>query len=199
VWLLARLPEDVRVLGDVVEPYLVFTNSHDGDGSVRVAVTPVRVVCMNTLNLALRTAARSWRAAHTGDMQAKLAAAADTLKLAARYIGTLSEEAEALADKPISRQTLIDVVETLLPMPDGAGAKKTANVSRARVELLRRYDRPDIRRFRGTAWGALNAVGDFAAHVGPVKYTPMYRENQFARIVDGHPLLDRAYDMLKAA
>lgn len=44
------------VTGGRVVPYLLFSNGHDGRHAVRVAVTPIRVVCQNTLNLALRKA-----------------------------------------------------------------------------------------------------------------------------------------------
>lgn len=68
VWMLAKL-EDRIITDELIEPYLVFTNSHDGTGAVRVAITPVRVVCQNTLNLALQTAERQWSCAHKGDIQ----------------------------------------------------------------------------------------------------------------------------------
>lgn len=60
IWLLAKLPDKYIIEGDQVEPYLVFSNSHDGSGSIKVAMTPVRVVCQNTLNLALASAKRVW-------------------------------------------------------------------------------------------------------------------------------------------
>ena len=65
VWMLAKLPEKYIIAGDEVTPYLVFFNSHDGSSGVKVAMTPVRVVCQNTLNLALGTAKRIWTARHT--------------------------------------------------------------------------------------------------------------------------------------
>lgn len=58
-WMLARLPHQYIINGEEITPYLVFMNSHDGSGSIKVAMTPVRVVCQNTLNLALATAKRS--------------------------------------------------------------------------------------------------------------------------------------------
>jgi len=47
VWMLAKLPERYIISGERVEPYIVFSNSHDGSAAIRVAVTPVRVVCQN--------------------------------------------------------------------------------------------------------------------------------------------------------
>ena len=67
VWLLARLP-DREIVGDKTETYLCFTNNHDGTGAIRACMTPVRVVCNNTLNLALSTARRSWSVKHTGNI-----------------------------------------------------------------------------------------------------------------------------------
>ncbi|MBE5965297.1 MAG: DUF932 domain-containing protein, partial [Lachnospira sp.] len=82
VWLLARLPREYIISGERISPYLVFSNTHDGSGAVKVAVTPIRVVCNNTLNLALSTAKRSWSMVHTGDIKGKIQEAKDTLFLA---------------------------------------------------------------------------------------------------------------------
>ena len=70
--MLARLPHQYIINGDEVSPYLVFMNSHDGSSSIKCAVTPIRVVCNNTLNLALRTAKRTWSCMHTGDISDKM-------------------------------------------------------------------------------------------------------------------------------
>ena len=97
VWLLARLPENYQILGDEVTPYLVFSNAHDGSGAIKVAMTPVRVVCQNTLNLALHDAKRIWSTNHTGDMQTKLSEAKKTLLLAEHYMDKLNDEANELS------------------------------------------------------------------------------------------------------
>ena len=60
------------ISGERISPYLLFSNTHDGSGAIKVALTPIRVVCNNTLNLALRTAERSWSMIHTGDIKSKM-------------------------------------------------------------------------------------------------------------------------------
>ena len=60
IWLLAKLPDKYIIEGEQIEPYLVFSSSHDGSGAIKVAMTPVRVVCQNTLNMALSSAKRIW-------------------------------------------------------------------------------------------------------------------------------------------
>lgn len=59
-WILAKLPTRYIIQGEQILPYLVFGNSRDGSGAIKIAMTPIRVVCNNTLNLALDTADRSW-------------------------------------------------------------------------------------------------------------------------------------------
>lgn len=91
VWLLAKLPED-KILGDSVEKYLVFMNSHDGKGAVKCFCTPVRVVCQNTLSMALETAKRSWSFKHMGDLNSKLEEAKQTLFMADKYMENLKKK-----------------------------------------------------------------------------------------------------------
>lgn len=199
VWLLARLPE-TKILGDDVEPYLVFTNGHDGFFSVRVAITPIRVVCMNTLNAALREAKRSWATKHVGDIQGKLEEAKRTLELANNYLARLNEEAEELVKKKVSTKLLEKIVERLIPMPDEATEHQKKNIEETRAEIIDIHDnKDDLANFRNTAWGVFNAVSDFVTHMQPKRNSKTFKERHFEKIIDGHNLLDKAYELLKAA
>ena len=91
VWMLARLLRKYLIAGDQVVPYLVIFNSHDGSSGVKVAMTPIRVVCQNTLNLALNTAKRSWTARHTENVLLRVQDARETLQLANSYMGELGK------------------------------------------------------------------------------------------------------------
>ena len=93
IWMLAKMPE-AKILGDAIDPYLCFTNSHDGTSSIRACMTPVRVVCNNTLNLALNNAKRQWSTKHVGNLDAKMEEAKMCLGLADMYMQNLGEYAE---------------------------------------------------------------------------------------------------------
>ena len=80
-FILARLPERFIIAGDEIMPYFVIMNSHDGSCSVKAAMTPVRVVCQNTLNLALKTAKRTWTARHTSNIMDRIDDARTTLRV----------------------------------------------------------------------------------------------------------------------
>ncbi len=78
-WILAKLPQKYIISGDEITPYMVFMNSHDGTGAIKVAMTPIRVVCQNTLNLAIIQAKRCWTTNHVGDINGKMDDARRTL------------------------------------------------------------------------------------------------------------------------
>ena len=102
-WILAKLPQRYIISGDEITPYLVFMNSHDGTGAIKAAMTPIRVVCQNTLNLALATAKRTWSTNHVGDIRGKLEDAKYTLLYADKYMAELGKSIDKL-----SRQKLTD-------------------------------------------------------------------------------------------
>lgn len=200
VWLLARLPREYIIAGERISPYLVFSNTHDGSGSVKVAITPVRVVCNNTLNLALSTAKRSFSMIHTGNIQDKIQEAKDTLFLAEEYMDCLGVEFEQLRRQKITDAQVEEYINLLLPMEKEPTPIQYKNILRLREDMMKRYyDAPDLKKVGNNAYRFINAVSDFATHSSPLRRTANYNENLFARTVDGNPLIDRAYQMVKAA
>ena len=111
IWLLARLPHEYIIGGEQISPFLVFTNTHDGSGAIKTALTPVRVVCQNTLNLALNTATRSWSMIHTGDVNGKLDEASETLQLANKYMVELGKEFNSLQSKKIAEHKVLEYID----------------------------------------------------------------------------------------
>ncbi len=200
VWLLARLPREYIIAGEQISPYLVFSNSHDGSGAVRVALTPIRVVCNNTLNLALATASRSWSMIHKGNVKDKMQEAKNTLFMAEAYMESLGEEFERLRGMKVTDSQVAEYVERLLPLEKDATETREKNTLKLREDILRRYyDAPDLRGVGNNAYRFINAVSDFATHVQPLRRTANYNENLFARTMDGNPMIDRAYQLVKAA
>ena len=200
VWILARLPKAYRLSEDRVTPYLVFSNSHDGSGSIKVAMTPVRVVCNNTLNLAITGAERIWSAAHTGDMESKLEDAQRTLFMAEDYMNELSKEMDALSMKRVSDAAVQEYVKLLLPIPDDATEVTEANILKQRKDMESRYfHAPDLKGVGKNGYRFINAASDFATHAKPLRETKNFRENLFLKTMEGNPLIDKAYQLLCAA
>lgn len=196
IWLLARLPE-TTVVGDSVTPYLCFTNTHDGTGAVRACMTPVRVVCNNTLNLALSTASRAWSIRHTGDINKKIAEARETLELANRYMVGLDEYAQNMANITIDEAKLETILNTIFKVKEENTKRQCAVAEQQKEKFMICYFAPDIAKFRGTAWGALNAMTDMIAHMPPARESKNFAENNWGRIMAGHSLVDQMASMLR--
>ena len=200
IWLLAKLPDKYIIEGEQIDPYLVFSSSHDGSGSIKVCMTPIRVVCQNTLNLALSVAKRIWTTIHVGDLARKMDEAHCTLSLAHDYMGKLGAEFHRLNRIKIADTKVMEYIEMLLPMDDNPSDIHRKNVSRIRDDLKTRYfDAPDLKHIGKTGYRFVCAVSDFATHAKPLRETANYRENVFAKTVEGNPLIDKAYELVLAA
>ncbi len=196
IWLLAKMPT-TQILGDDVEPFLCFTNSHDGSGGVKVCLTPTRVVCNNTLNFALSNAKRVWAARHTSSVQSKLEEARETLGLAQLYMEELNNKAEELATYKISDSELEKIENLLFAYNAEKDSKKKCTVMEDQKEAFHLcYLAPDLFDYRNTAWGVVNAMADFVDHSKPARLTENYQENNWSNIMNGHKLLDRCYDLV---
>lgn len=199
-WILARLPQRYIISGDEIIPYLVFMNSHDGTGAVKAAMTPIRVVCQNTLNLALTSAKRSWSAAHTGDMRYKLEDARNTLLYAERYMIELGKTIDSLNQIRLSDQQVYKYIDMLFPEAEDITPQQRKNILRLKEDVKTRYfDAPDLQHVGKNGYRFVNAVSDFATHARPLKERSNYRENLFMKTVEGNLLTDRAYQLVKAA
>lgn len=200
VWMLAKLPNEYIILGEQISPYLVFSNTHDGSGAIKVAMTPVRVVCSNTLNLALHTTKRCWSAKHTTNIAGKLDKARETLLFAKTYMTALGAEFEELSRIQMPDRKVMEAVKELLPMKDDMTIQQKKNVRNLQEDLKRRYfDASDLQEVGRNAYRFVNAVSDFATHNRPLRETANYKENLFMRTMDGNALIDKAYRMVKAA
>lgn len=197
IWLMGKLPQ-TNILGDAVDNNLVFINSHDGSFGVKVMMTPIRVVCYNMLNLALRRATRVWTAKHTRSIYNRIEEARYTLGLANNYMKALDEEADVLANKTISDAELEAVLDALFPVDKNKDSeRKINNVSILKKNFFACYNEADIAQFKGTVWGAINAMADLVDHSAPNRNTADYYNNAWNRLILGHPTLDAFYKAVK--
>lgn len=200
VWMLAKLPQRYIISGDEIAPYLVFMNAHDGTGAIKAAMTPIRVVCMNTLNLALSTAKRSWSTNHVGNIQGKLEDARYTLLYADLYMQELGKAIDKLNQQKLSDRKVYAYIDTLFPLIDNASEQQKKNLLRMKEEVKVRYfDAPDLAHIGKNAYRFVNAISDFATHTKPLRERANYRENLFAKTVDGNAMLDKAFELVKAS
>lgn len=198
IWLLAKMPETM-ILDDEFIPYLCFANSFDGSSSVKIALSMIRVVCQNTLNLALKSAKRTWSTKHIGDINGKLEEAQNTLFNATEYMKNLSLEAEEMVKKNMSQGELNDFVEAMFPINKEDSMRKQNNILDLRNYLSKAMDAPDIAQFKFTTYGAISAVTDMVGHMQPQRITNTFVERRMDKLIEGHDIIDKAHKLLKVA
>lgn len=197
IFLLAKMPEK-KILEEDFDPYLCFTNSHDGYGAIKAIMTPVRVVCQNTLSLALSKATRSWSTKHIGNLESKMAEARHTLQLANEYMDELAVTADKLAHTKITDEEVEKILSELFPVNEEDSDRRKQNIQEVKNQFMVCMFAPDILKYKNTAYGMVNAASDFATHIAPKRATGSYQENNFNRVLDGHVVIDTVFQKLMA-
>lgn len=164
IWILAKLPEYIRVSGnDLVEKYLLLVNSHDGSSTVRVKLTPIRVVCENTLSLALSGAEQEVHIRHTLNAKEKLKEAHEILGLTNKLYAQLDAIFNCMSETMVHGKSLTDYIETVFPnRPESQDNSWITKVRYKIVELAESGQGAEMA--RGTLWGAYNAVTEYVDH-----------------------------------
>ena len=164
VYIIAKIP-DVTLLDDTITPYIIFQNSHDGNGSVKATVSPLRIVCQNQFNLAFREASNTVRIVHSSQMDSRLVTARNMMRDVATYMSTFKENAESLATKKVSQDQVIKVFNDVFKYdPEKMSMRQLNNFEMNRAEFLSCYKSEDNANFTGTAWGVINGAADYLTH-----------------------------------
>lgn len=190
IFVSAKLPDNIRVKGDIVENYLVFANSHDGSCGVNILFTPIRIVCQNTLNAALRSAECFIRFRHTQSVHGKITTAQEILGITKKKTVEVEQIYNNLANIKIDDNKAMeffaltyltnDEFDRVKTIDKDNGIKKLfyrngqfiddAKISTRKVNVLTNtmdyyISGPGQEEFRGTKWGAYNAVTGYYSNV----------------------------------
>lgn len=165
VWILAKLPGTMRVVGDdVSEKYVLLCNSHDGKSAVQIKFTPVRVVCQNTLTLALNEGP-TWRVFHYQDVHQRIKEANQMLGLIDTQFSTMEETFRAMARVPMDANRLAEYLGGVFP--EQAEPEKEEVVQRDRQWSEYFFDQGRGNRLpgvEGTLWAAFGGVTEWMDH-----------------------------------
>jgi phage/plasmid-like protein (TIGR03299 family) len=151
-----RLPETLKIAGfDEHQMNLLVRTSHDGGGSLVCAATPVRISCTNMVLAAMREAPRVWRASHTGTLEGKIMNARHALQLVTNYGDAWDLAVQELLAKEINDNKYENIAEEVF------GTKHRGPA----LDLRRNSE--NIADFRTTAYGAYNALTEYAQWIRP--------------------------------
>lgn len=186
VWLLAALPPELRIIvgrDDELETYMLFSNSHDGTLPIDFRITTVRVVCQNTLSLALgkREFAQVFKHAHNIDPDDLATEATEFFKMCQNATNVLQKEFRKMQATPLEAKNFPSFVEPLLPVPRPPARiagyatlrrqyeTRCANILKERNRVVSVFtdginNGITIPPAEETVWGALNAITAFVDH-----------------------------------
>jgi len=149
---------DPNGVGDVVKNYLVVAQSHDGTMSITGANTPIRVVCNNTLTMALSDASQTFKIRHTETAESRADIAAQALRNSHGYIDEFTIVANDLLNTHVTDQSFWEIVNVAYPKPD-EGNKRGTTVWENRVDqLIELRTSPTNAMFADNAWGTYNTL-----------------------------------------
>jgi len=153
---------DPNGVADKVKTYLLINTSHDGSIAIQASITPVRVVCANTLNLALGSKKnkikQSFKIRHTQTANGKVQIAREALGLANAYMDSFDVMAKAMIEKEITAQQFNDIVLAAYPKPD-KDSKGSSKKWENKIDLINDIYTGEFNgMIANTAWGAFNAL-----------------------------------------
>jgi phage/plasmid-like protein (TIGR03299 family) len=188
IWILARMPSvDTIAEGDQTCRYLLWKTAHDGSAALEVLPTAVRVVCANTLRLALDNRQNGISFRHTGDMKAKLNAARVILSQFDKRFTLYSEQARHLAETKWTDEKAREYIAALFPEVKEFGRSRSIRENKvAQVRANMRNERNSLRSIKGSWWQLFNAVTESVDHDSRKGLkTAAHRENHFLSTIDG--------------
>lgn len=177
IFITAKLPEYIRVgQDDLIGKYLFLTTSHDGSGSITAAFTPVRIVCANTLNAAMRNMTNVIKIRHTSNATERLKLAHQVMGISNRFSDEIGQVFNSWSKKPISDPQLKRLIEyAMAPNKEVLGNIKDGKLNALSTQFTNIVD--DVYEYAlsnptqqlpttmGTVFGAYNAVTGYFQNV----------------------------------
>lgn len=188
IFVSAKLPDNILVKGDPVENYLVFTNSHDGSSGVKILFTPIRVVCQNTLNAAIKGASNYVSYRHTANVHDKISIAQEILGISKVMSKQVGDYYNFLSTIKCTDDDVVNFIcNNVLTQGEAEAlyltghtnkellyrsfsAVQDAKISTRKLNIINdtwNYYQDGIgqREIRGTMWGAVNAISGYYSNV----------------------------------
>ena len=200
VWMLLNLNKSVQVDEDITHNYLLLTNSHDGSSSLKGLTTPIRVVCANTLRMALGDMRNSFSFRHTKNLTGKVAQARSILVQSYNYVDAFQLEMEKLLDTEITNDRFKEIMDTVLPIPEPTteNVKAVTRITNIRGEINSLFNNPEFDTQKNTAWALINATSNYEQWKSSIRGSASRTEKLAQKTLVGteNPITDRVHAMV---
>lgn len=172
VFVTMKLPGHISIGGvDPIDQYIAATTAHDGSASTSIMVTPVRIVCQNTLNMAFNQASHVFRVKHLAGSQSRMIGQArESLDFSFNFLDGFKEEAYQMLNTPMTDGQFNDIIRAEFGAKEGAPAPTVTRSENKLAEMEYLFSQaPTQEAVRGTVWAGLNAITEWADHFAPVR------------------------------
>lgn len=203
VWIVGKYDRQLEISPvdrtDTMDFYMTFLHGHDGKSGIRMFLCPIRMFCTNQLNLMTETSTFKHSIKHTGTVDEKLKMLSRTINSADAYITELGGViTEQLAIKMTDQQVQDNIVQLFEVKKDDAKRTITRkeNTQELIMDIYRNTD--NLQNYRGTAFGFINAVSDYATHRQPDRRTDTFYEKEFVSLLEGEGIIEQARRLVAA-
>lgn len=172
VFVTIKLPTAMQIAGvDDLDLYLAVNTSHDGKSQVSVDATPIRIVCANTQQLALRQSRARYSFRHVpGAKKSHVAHAREALGIIWDYYTEFESEAEHMINESLTAGEFERIIAQVWPLKDDVGPRALNNQKRRDEELHQLFSGADTQaNIRGTRWAGYQAIAEYLDHFAPAK------------------------------
>jgi phage/plasmid-like protein (TIGR03299 family) len=181
VFITMKLPGNIRIGGvDRVDYYIAAMTSHDGSSSTVIMVTPVRIVCQNTLNLAFNSAKHLFRVRHTvGAHKILIQQAREALDFAFDYLDGFQQEADQLINTTLTQSAFDEIIAREFGVPEDSPVATITRTENKLDQMSQLFaDAGTQANIRNTAWAGLNALTEWYDHFSPVRNNGVGTEDE---------------------
>lgn len=212
-WMCAKT-EGSTFAEEFIQDYYILTNTHGGGGAIRAAISPIRVVCQNTLNASLSSAKRSWSYRHTTNVKSHVDEAIQTLKNGKAYMEALGQEINDMKRAKITEEKAKQILDTIIVNETSSklakieSLKKVTPLNRSeylrnlqKIEMLqsdiidvkddlyaRYFNAPDLADIGHNQFRLWNAISDYATHTDLHKKTKGYQQKLFMAVANDNAI-----------
>lgn len=151
---------DPSGVSDTINQYLLLSNRHDGSGALIAAQTDVRVVCKNTMDMAMGSLNNTIKIRHTRSAKDRMQEVLRVREMQTKRQELFQKEADLLFQKPCTDGEFFEIVNSIYEKPESkAGVTRWNNKMMDIMELWNGETQNGI---KNTAWGALGALTEDA-------------------------------------
>jgi len=179
VFITMKLPGHINIGGiDPVENYIAAVNSHDGTSSFALMVTPVRVVCANTIQMAYQNHSHMIKISHRTNAQKNLTAKArEALDISFNYLDAFQKEAEQMIQTTLTEAQFESIImREFGPADDASPTVRTRSQNKV-DDIMSLFAEANTQEgVRETVWAGFNALTEWADHFAPTRGDEAHRD-----------------------